>query len=59
MRQLSNADYDLVIRLLRHLSTMRVSGRTDCEARRKAALLVRKLKKRDDGRLDKVIPQDA
>lgn len=52
MRQLSNADYDLIIRLLNHLSGMKVSGRTDCEARRKATLLARKLKKRDDGRVD-------
>lgn len=52
MRSMSNSDYMLALRLLRHLSSMRVDGTRDREARRKATLLVRKLDRRDDGRVD-------
>ena len=52
MRSISNSDYMLALRLLRHLSSMRVDGTRDREARRKAALLARKLDRRGDGRLD-------
>lgn len=50
MRQLSDADFDLIIRLLRHLSAVKWDSRKDKERARKAGLLARKMERRkNDG----------
>lgn len=47
MKHLSNSDYALTIRLLRHLSTNRGESLRDKEMSRKAGLMVRKMEKRN------------
>ena len=48
MKHISNSDYALTIRLLRHLSTNRGESLKDREMSRKATLMVRKMEKRDN-----------
>ena len=45
MRQLSNSDYDLTLRLLRHLSAIKGNSVKDKEMSRKAGLMARKMGK--------------
>ena len=48
MKHLSNSDYALTLRLLRHLSASKGEGLKDKEMSRKATLMVRKMEKRND-----------
>ena len=45
MKQLSNSDYDLTLRLLRHLSAIKGESIKDKEMSRKAGLMVRKMER--------------
>lgn len=45
MKQLSNSDYDSVLRLLRHLARTKGDSIRDSEAARKAGLMVKKLER--------------
>lgn len=59
MRHLSDADFTLILRLLRHLSRNRGESVKDKEMSRKAGLMVRKMEKNEcHGRLDKDLPED-
>lgn len=48
MKHLSDSDYALTLRLLRHLSQNRGVNVKDKEMSRKAGLMVRKMEKRND-----------
>ena len=48
MKQISNADFNAVLRLLGALSVARCSTVRERENARKAALLTRKLKRKDE-----------
>ena len=54
MKQISNADYSSVLRLLDHLSRRKGTTVRENEDARKAALLIRKFKRKDG--LHKTIP---
>lgn len=57
MKAISNADFASVLRLLEALSLARGSTIRERENARKAALLAKKLRKKDDGpRIHKAIP---
>lgn len=47
MKHISDSDYALTLRLLRHLSRKKGEGIRDKEMARKAGLMVRKMEKRD------------
>ena len=55
MKQISNADFELALRLLNALARNKGTTIKECENSRKAFLLYKKLKKNEEHRLHKAV----